>query len=271
MTTIRSASRSASSRYWVVSRIVVPPSTSSRDELPHRRAGCAGRARWSARPGTAPAGGRSARRRCRAGGACRRSRSWPGGRPRRSRSNRSSSSPARCRASRLAASRYSRPTISRFSKPVRYSSTAAYWPVSPIVARTSSASRTTSSPATSARPASATSSVVRIAHDGGLPGAVGPEQPEHRALGHGQVHAVEGGGRAEALHQALDDDRVGHAGHARAGYRQFRDVPAEAGRCAGHPCRRRPRPAPGVIGRRVRDEAGRELPFPRQVVVHSLG
>jgi hypothetical protein len=49
----------------------------------------------------------------------------------------------------------------------------------------------------------------------GLPRAVGAEQPEHGPLGHGQVHSVECGGGAEALHQPLDDDRIGHAGHAR--------------------------------------------------------
>ena len=63
---------------------------------------------------------------------------------------RSSSSPARRRAS--ARPRwYSRPTISRFSKPLRFSSTAAYCPARPMWARSAAASRTTSKPATRAR------------------------------------------------------------------------------------------------------------------------
>ena len=52
-------------------------------------------------------------------------------------------------------------------------------------------------------------------HHRRLPRAVGAEEPEDRALGDGQVHSVEGGGGAEALHQPLDDDRIGHDGHAR--------------------------------------------------------
>ena len=56
--TIRSASWSASSRYCVVSSTVVPPATSAAHRRPTPRCGCAGRARWSARPGTAPAGAR---------------------------------------------------------------------------------------------------------------------------------------------------------------------------------------------------------------------
>ena len=38
MTAMRSASRSASSRYWVVRKTVTPAPTSSRDDLPHRLA-----------------------------------------------------------------------------------------------------------------------------------------------------------------------------------------------------------------------------------------
>ena len=54
ITTISSASWSASSRYCVVSSSVVPSRTSPRSTS-HRSPGCGGRARWSARPGTAPA------------------------------------------------------------------------------------------------------------------------------------------------------------------------------------------------------------------------
>ena len=94
--------------------------------------------------------------------------------------NRSSTSSARRRAS--ACGRwYSRPTSTRFSSPVRFSSTAANCPASPIWLRRASASRTTSRPATSARPPSGSSSVVRIRTPVVLPGAVGPEQAEHGA------------------------------------------------------------------------------------------
>src|SRR5215216_3647005 len=72
---------------------------------------------------------------------------------------------------------YSRPTISRFSKPVRFSSTAAYWPASPIFARSAAASRLTSRPATRALPASVSSSVVRIRTAVVLPAPLGPSRP----------------------------------------------------------------------------------------------
>ena len=51
------------------------------DRLPQAQAGCGGPGRSSARRGTAPAGGRRARRPGRAAGACRRSRSSPGAWP----------------------------------------------------------------------------------------------------------------------------------------------------------------------------------------------
>ena len=43
--------------------------------------------------------------------------------------------------------------------------------------------------------------------DGGLAGAVGPEQPEDGALGDGEVDPAERGGLPEALDEPLDDDR----------------------------------------------------------------
>ena len=43
-------------------------------------------------------------------------------------------------------------------------------------------------------------------HGGGLAGAVGTEQAEHRAGPGGEVDAVEGGGGAEALDQPFDAD-----------------------------------------------------------------
>ena len=73
ITTMRSASRSASSRYWVVSSTVVPVGDQLLDDA-HSRCGCAGRDRSSARRGRGPAAGARARRPGRAGGACRPSR-----------------------------------------------------------------------------------------------------------------------------------------------------------------------------------------------------
>ena len=62
---------------------------------------------------------------------------------------------------RARGSPYRRPTIVRFSRPVRFSSTAAYWPASPIRSRSAAASSTTSRPSTAPfrRRASAASSV----------------------------------------------------------------------------------------------------------------
>ena len=74
MTTMLSASRSASSRYCVVSSTVVPLLDERPRSRPTARCGPAGRGRWWARRGTAPAGGARARRRGRAAGACRPSR-----------------------------------------------------------------------------------------------------------------------------------------------------------------------------------------------------
>src|SRR4029450_10196586 len=62
----------------------------------------------------------------------------------------------------------------RFSRPVRYASTAAYCPERPISRRTARASVTTSKPATRARPASGASSVARIRTMVVLPAPFGP-------------------------------------------------------------------------------------------------
>jgi hypothetical protein len=45
-------------------------------------------------------------------------------------------------------------------------------------------------------------------HGGGLPGAVGAEQPQHGAGRYGQVEPVERGGLAVALPEPLGEDRV---------------------------------------------------------------
>ena len=77
---------------------------------------------------------------------------------------------------------YRRPTISRFSQPVRFSSTAAYWPASPMLSRTLAGSRVTSKPATMADPASAERSVVRIRTAVVFPAPLGPAARRHFSL-----------------------------------------------------------------------------------------
>ena len=73
---------------------------------------------------------------------------------RRRRPARSARAPRRrARAASAGQSRYSRPIISTFSRPVSSSSTAANWPARPIRRRTASGSATTSWPSTHALPA----------------------------------------------------------------------------------------------------------------------
>ena len=134
-------------------------------------------ARWSARPGTAPRGRGSARRRGRAGGACRPSTARPACcpcPPGRSAPATRPPAPGRARRPRW----YSRPNRTRFWRPLSTSSTAALCPTSPIRRRTPAGSRATSTPATSARPPSARSSVVRIRTAVVLPAPLGPSRPK---------------------------------------------------------------------------------------------
>src|SRR3954468_11229688 len=65
----------------------------------------------------------------------------------------------------------------RFSSPVRFSSTAAFWPARPIRERSCAASRTTSRPATRAVPASGERSVERMRTVVVLPAPLGPSTP----------------------------------------------------------------------------------------------
>src|SRR5262245_6170944 len=176
ITATRSARLSASSRYCVVSRMVLPSCTSSRII-----------AQRSMRlRGSSPVVGSS--RNSTSGRATRLAATsnlrrippeyvfaW---RPAASASpKRSRISMPRRRAS--AAGRwYSRPTISMFSRPVRFSSTAAACPASPIRLRRTSPSRTTSSPTTSALPLSGNNSVVRILTAVVLPAPLGPSKPK---------------------------------------------------------------------------------------------
>src|SRR3954449_10299914 len=65
----------------------------------------------------------------------------------------------------------------RFSSPVRFSSTAAFWPARPMRERSCAASRTTSRPATRALPASGERSVERMRTVVVLPAPLGPSTP----------------------------------------------------------------------------------------------
>ena len=114
----------------------------------------------------------------------------------------------------------SRPSRTRFSVPVRSSSTEAYCPVRLTRPRTASASRTTSWPKTRASPAVGAQQGGEHPHRGGLAGAVRAEHAVDRAGGHGQVDAVHRPGVAERLDQArgLDGEagcRVAHGSSLR--------------------------------------------------------
>src|SRR5215217_7498139 len=67
--------------------------------------------------------------------------------------------------------------MTRFSSPVRWSSTAAYCPARPMRARSAAASATTSRPATRAVPASGSSRVARMRTVVVLPAPLGPRTP----------------------------------------------------------------------------------------------
>src|SRR5690625_2923907 len=68
--------------------------------------------------------------------------------------------------------------MTRFSVPVRSSSTDAYWPVRPTLVRTASGSRPMSCPSTRAVPASGTSRVASIRTMVVLPAPLGPSRPK---------------------------------------------------------------------------------------------
>ena len=122
------------------------------------RRGPPGRVRWSAHRGRSPSGHRSGSWRCRGGGACRPSRPTPGARPhRRGRIAPAARPPpgagsGTCRSLAI---------MTRFSRPVRISSTAENCPVRLIDSRTRAGCDTTSNPLTLAVPASGLSRVVR--------------------------------------------------------------------------------------------------------------
>ena len=81
--------------------------------------------------------------------------------------------------------------MSRFSKPVRFSSTAAYWPVRPIRSRSRSGSRRTSTPATRARALVGLEERRQDPDGGRLAGAVRAEEPEDGPGRDVQVDAAE--------------------------------------------------------------------------------
>ena len=176
MTWIRSASWSASSRYWVVSSTVLPSRTSSRmvsHICPRVR-------------GSRPVVGSS--------------RKISGGRVIRlaARSSRRRMPPEKfliglfaasvrsnCSSNRSAVRRASpRPTPCRRAKRMRFSvavsssSTEAYWPVTPSSWRTTCGSRRTSTPKMVASPASIGSRVASILSMVVLPAPLGPSTPK---------------------------------------------------------------------------------------------
>ena len=169
---MRSASWSASSRYCEVSRTVVPLAARSRITSHSAR-----RVR-----GSSPVVGSSSTTTgvppMSPAAMSRRRRVPPDSVPaRRSAASVSAScsSSSLTRSRRVAGGRwYSRAIRSRFSAAVRRSSTAAYWPVTPIKVRTCPAAVTTSAPPTCARPASGTVSVVRMRTNVVLPAPFAP-------------------------------------------------------------------------------------------------
>jgi predicted ATPase/DNA-binding SARP family transcriptional activator len=173
-TAIRSAGWSASSRYWVVGKMVTPSSTKPRIacHMPRRLRGSrpvAGSSRKITGGLATSVIARSSRR-------FMPPEYWIGGFLRAStRSNCSSSSWTRRRPAFR--SRWCRSAISwRFSSPVSMVSRAENWPVTPIARRTATASRTVSRPRTLAVPASAACSVVRIWTVVVLPAPLGPSR-----------------------------------------------------------------------------------------------
>ena len=153
-TAMRSASRSASSRYWVVRKTVTPSSDELRRPRPTSPGGCAGRG-----PSVGSSRKRTAGRADEAGGEVE-APAHPAGvgadAPAAGVDEVEAIAAARARGRGAARDRPgSRPIMRRFSSPVCSSSTAAYWPVRLIARRTRRRSATTSSPATRAVPASA--------------------------------------------------------------------------------------------------------------------
>ena len=169
------ARRSASSRYCVVSRTVVPPATrfSMTPQRSCRLWGSSpvvGSSKKSTGGRATSAAARSSRRRMPPEYVLR-TRSPASVRPKFSRSSTARALDVfqlKCE---------SRPTIRMFSRPVRFSSTAAYWPAKPMIRRTVSASFTTSWPRMEAVPVSGVKMVERMRTAVVLPAPLGPSNP----------------------------------------------------------------------------------------------
>ena len=204
MTVIRSASRSASSRYWVVSSTVVPSATTRRTA-----------SQTSARPrGSSPVVGSSrnstAGRVMRAAAMSSRRRMPPEYvdtlRSAASATSIASSSSA-ARACAAAGSRpCRRANITRFSRPWRISSSAADCPTRPITERTCACWVRTSNPATRASPSSMRVSVARVWTAVLLPAPFGPRSACTEPARHVEVEAVEGERVAVPLAQSAGFD-----------------------------------------------------------------
>lgn len=173
-TAIRSANWSASSRYWVVRKTVVPPATSERtvSHMVRRLRGSSpvvGSSRKITWGSPTRVMARSSRRRIPPEKVAARFLATS------AMSNRSSNSLVRARPSRLP--RRSRSAMRRrFSSAVRRSSSAANCPVTPIAERTPSGAVWMSWPATRAWPPSAAMRVERICTVVVLPAPLGPSR-----------------------------------------------------------------------------------------------
>ena len=179
-TAMRSASRSASSRYWVVRKIGHPGSGQVGDDLPHAlpaaQVEAGGRLVEEDHRGLADQAGREVEPAAHAAGV---GAGPPAARPRPGRTGPAARWPGAGPAD--AGRPDSRAIMRRFSAPVCRSSTAAYCPVRLMRRRTWCRSRTTSKPATRAWPRVRPGQRGEDPHGGGLAGPVGPEQREHAA------------------------------------------------------------------------------------------
>ena len=206
---MRSASRSASSRYWVVSRIVVPPSARSamNSHMPSRLRGIepGGRLVQEQHPRTgdqrrgdvepaAHAAGVRLRRPVGRVGEVEAGQQLVGPRP-------------GLRLGQVVEP----PDHLEVLEPGQVLVDGGVLAGQPDRARAPRRPRrTTSRPRTCAPAGVGPQQRGQDPHHRGLPGAVRAEQAQHRALGDGQVHPVERGGVAEALHQSFDRDGVCH-------------------------------------------------------------
>ena len=98
----------------------------------------------------------------------------------------------------------------RFSWPVRSSSTEAYWPVRLTFWRTVAGFADHVVAEHGGGAGVGPEQRGEDADRGGLAGAVGAQQAEDGALPDAEIHAVEGAGVTECLDQPVRFDRVGH-------------------------------------------------------------